>query len=181
MTTVRIVGLGPSARGASKDAPAEMWGLPWDPFFPRYTRLFEMHDRRVFEKRGQGYLDQLIGERYSPIYMHQAHTDIPYAAPYPIQSVIAQCGDYFNSSIAYMLALAITERFERIELYGVDMDPGSEEWHKERPCNEYLIGLAKGRGIDVWVHPDSHLLKPQLDVLYLNERQNYVGRYGKLD
>ncbi len=178
MRAVRIVGLAPSARGASKDAPEEMWGLPWDPMYPRYTRLFEMHDRCLFEKRGQGYVDQLVHEEYVPIYMHQCHDDMPAAVPYPFQSVISQCGDYFNSSIAYMLALAIAEHFERIEIYGVDNAAG-EEWEKERACNEYLIGQAVGRGIDVWIHPDSSLLKPNLDILYLNERQQYVGRYGR--
>ena len=181
MTTVRITGLGPSSRDASKDAPAEHWGLPWDPMYPRYTRLFEMHDRELFERRGQGYVDQLTGETFAPIYMHQLHDDIPNSRRYPFYEVCTRqgIGDYFNSSIAYMLALAIAERFDRIELYGVDNAKG-EEWGKERPCNEYLIGLARGRGIDVWIHPDSALCKPQLDILYLDERQYYVGRYGKL-
>lgn len=174
MTAIRIVGLAPSGREAGgHEGPC--WGLPWDPFAPRYTALFEMHDRELFERRGPEYV-QSLRDATVPIYMHEAHHDIPMSTPYPFRRVISTVGGYFNSSIAYMLALAITEN-RNIEIYGVDNNAG-EEWEKERPCNEYLIGQAVGRGLSVWIHPDSALLKPQLDVLYLDERQSYPRRYG---
>jgi hypothetical protein len=113
-----------------------------------------------------------------PIYMQSVQPDIPASVEFPLQDVVAVTGDYFNSSIAYMLALAIVEGHD-MDIWGVDNSP-FEEWAFERPCNEYLIGLAKGKGLDVWIHESSALLRFHPDILFMDKRQNYVQRYGYL-
>lgn len=62
-----------------------------------------------------------------------------------------------TSSIAYMQALAIAEGFEEIAIVGVDMAADSE-YAAQKPCCEYLIGLAKGRGIKNWLPETCGLL-----------------------
>lgn len=60
---------------------------------------------------------------------------------------------YYTSTIAYMLAYAIANEPERIELYGVDCEPDTE-WAYERPCILYYVGIAEGKGIDVFMAND---------------------------
>ena len=76
-----------------------------------------------------------------------AYSDIPNATAYPMEDVSAVVGDYFNSSIAYMLGLAIVEKVDRIGIWGVDLNC-DDEFAYQRPNAEYLIGFARGRGID---------------------------------
>lgn len=145
----------------------------------RYRRYFEMHDRSLWERRGEEYVEYLRNTDV-PIYMQKVEPDIPASVEFPLKECIAEIGaDYFNSSIAYMLALAIHEGHD-MDIWGVDNNP-FEEWAFERPCNEYLIGFAKGKGLDVWIHPSSSLLRFTPDILYLDQRQKYVGRYGWLE
>lgn len=60
---------------------------------------------------------------------------------------------YFDSSIAYEIALAIHEGFKEIMVVGVDLNTqGEYVW--QRSGVSYLLGLAQGRGITV-VLPDN--------------------------
>lgn len=174
---IEICGLAPSEKLKPHPSEGEAWGLPWSPYAHRYTRYFEMHDRSLWERRGEEYVEYLRTTEV-PIYMQKVEPDIPSSVEFPLQDAIEMVGDYFNSSIAYMLALGILEGHD-MDLWGVDNSP-FEEWAFERPCNEYLIGIAKGRGLNVWVHPSSALLRFTPDILYLDQRQNYHRRYGWL-
>lgn len=156
---VAIVGLSPSThKDASwSDPDWELWGLPWDAEgYPRFNRLFEMHVRNEFEKR----IDRLKESRV-PIYMQQHFKDIPNSIKYPFDAVGDDVfkhfprrpfgqEDWYNSSIAYMLALAIHEKAEEIGLWAVDVR-GSGEYENQVSCLEFLIGFALGRGIKVFL------------------------------
>ena len=79
---------------------------------------------------------------------------------------------YLESTFAYMLAYAIHlhaegEPITRIGLWGIDLDSASE-WAYQRPNAEYLIGFARGRGIDVHIPKEAHLTRSFWS----------VGRYG---
>ena len=173
---IQICGMAPSRKGI--DLSKEAWGLPWDPLGHRYSRWFEMHDRSLWERRGPEYLE-LLQTSEVPVYMQQHYDDIPASVAFPVEHVAEVIGaDYFNSSIAYMLGLAILEA-QNIEIYGVDNHTDGE-WFYERPCNEYLIGIARGRGLNVWIHPDSSLCKFMPNIHFNGEIQTYRGRYGWL-
>lgn len=60
---------------------------------------------------------------------------------------------YFDSSIAYEIALAIHEGFKEIMVVGVDLNTQGE-YVFQRSGVSYLLGLAQGRGITV-VLPDN--------------------------
>lgn len=169
---LQIVGLSPSHKKI--DPNKESWGLPWNPLSHRNSRWFELHDRSLWERRGPEYLE-LLQNADVPIYMQKAHDDIPMSVEFPL----LPDRDYYCNSIAYMLDLAIRERRD-IEIWGVDVHT-DEEWWFERPCLEWWLGMAKGQGLGVWVHADSSLLKPELEIMFLDERQRYKGRYGWLE
>ena len=111
-----------------------------------------------------------------PLYMQEAYPEIPNATPYPIGDVIAIIGDYFNSSISYMLGLAILEKVDRSGIWGGDM-AGDDEFGYQRPNTEYMIGFAKGMGIDVVVPEESSLLTFGVDGGG-KYTKNWTGRYG---
>jgi len=70
-----------------------------------------------------------------------------------------------------MIALAITEGFEEIGIYGVDMAVG-KEYIKERPSVEYFLGIARGRGIKVIIPDACDLLKTRFIYAFESNRQN---------
>ena len=105
---------------------------------------------------------------------------------YPFKRVIKVTGcDYFQSSIAYALALAITEIkandaivIAEIALYGVDVSP-DQEWSYQRANIEYLIGVARGMGIEVTIPESSALCKFQDQVIKYGAMDvSYTKRYG---
>lgn len=56
---------------------------------------------------------------------------------------------YFTCSIAWLIALAVMEGFERIELWGVEISKRKPLYAWERPCAFYWIQEAILRGIEV--------------------------------
>lgn len=178
---IAIVGLSQTTHHLAPfyDPEWEVWGPPWDEGYWRfYDRLFEMHDLRLIERpnsrRPSDYLERLQSVEV-PLYMQRAYFES--ATEYPFDSV---CTDYFNSSIGYMLALAISEGADRIAVYGVDMR-GDDEYGYQKPNIEYLLGLDKGLGIDVIVPDESPLLKFNGEgIQFANMYPSYVERYGWL-
>lgn len=106
-----------------------------------------------------------------PVYMLEKHPDLPQSIEYPMEAVADLIGrtvqgtPYLESSIAYMVALAILEGVDRIAIFGVDLHCESE-YAYQRPNLEYLIGLARGRGIKVYIPPQSQLLTHSHGVPY---------------
>ena len=113
---------------------------------------------------------------------------------YPFDRVVPICGEYFQSSIAYVLALAITEIVTHpdvsnlnmtiadceIGLYGIDVSP-DQEWNYQRACIEYLVGLAKGYGIKVTIPETSALLTfHDQFIKYGACNVEHTGRYGNI-
>jgi len=107
-----------------------------------------------------------------PIYMLEKHDDIPMSVRYPIEEITELVGKatgretpYLESSIAYMLAQAVLEKVGRVGIWGVDLHCESE-YAYQRPNLEYLIGLARGKGVKVYIPPQSALLTHQHGVPY---------------
>jgi hypothetical protein len=198
---IAIVGLSPSTH---EDAPWgddkfpwsddkwEIWGLPWDSMWQMIDVHFEMHalellkDSTILPPR---YFDRLRSSKN--LYMQQEYEEIPNAKAYPLEEVKDKCGDYFNSSISYMLAYAIRLRVRKIGIWGVDMDdiealdpndPSYKtEYKYQRPNLEYLIGFARGLGIEVYIPEQSSLCKFNGEGVPFGPLfPNYPQRYGFL-
>ena len=175
MRKIAILGKCSNSRS---DAPLdlcgwEIWGLAWD-LLPRCDRMFEMHQNwRNFlgnDEDAARHKAWLIGAGV-PVYMLRQEPDIPLSVAYPMEEIAGLTGRtchgtaYLESSIAYMTALAIHENAERIGIWGCDLSTGGE-YAYQRPNMEYLIGLARGRGIKVFVPPQNALLSPMRRVPY---------------
>lgn len=178
---VVIIGLGKNKELALDIKGAELWGLVWDSEWAKYDRLFEMHDLNLIRSikcRPSGYEDKLR-ECWQPLYMQEYYKDIPNAIKYPFKQVIEYTGDYFNSSIAYMLALAISNEIPVITILGVNM-LDAEEYRYQKPNLEYLIGLASGIGLQVNLDEQSGLCQfnPK-GIKFGNEYVTYKERYGQ--
>lgn len=180
---IAIVGLAPSSHDEAPltDSSWEKFGLPWDTAWVHMDRFFEMHDLRLIESDHcalpKGYIDKIKEiAKYAPLYMQEEYFEG--AEKFPFYCTDRQ---YYNSSIAYAMALAISEKPDVIGLWGVDMADHNEEFFYQRPNMEYLIGLAEGRGIDVYIPEQSPLCKfSPKGINYYNHYPEYKGRYGKI-
>ena len=158
---IAIVGLGPTCEQAPFDDPEwQCWGMAWSHHAPRCNLVFEMHEPIGFgEFCPAGYEDRLK-ESDVPVVM-QSHDGRFPCAPYPFEMVRDQVlppmpdgKDYLGSSVAYMLALALTKKPGRIGIWGVDAD---EEYAYQRANIMYFVGVANGRGIEIVLPEDCTL------------------------
>lgn len=164
------------------DSSWEKWGLAWDPL-PVCSRYFEMHEGwRDFLGGGEAAVEhrEWLMSMSIPVYMLKVEHDIPMSREYPMAEVAEKLGRtqfgtaYLESSIAYMMAAAMLEmrpdgkqifNGDRIGIWGCDLATGGE-YAYQRPNMEYLIGLARGLGIIVYVPPQNILLSPCRKVPY---------------
>lgn len=99
-----------------------------------------------------------------PVVMLEREDDIPTSIRFPMEKVAAiaktrQGTAYLESSIAYMVAMAVLElkAGDRIGIWGVDLHCDSE-YAYQRPNLEYWLGVATGKGIKVYIPPQSALM-----------------------
>lgn len=144
----------------------ELWGLNEMHRYhdvKLFDRWFEIHPRAALEPDPE-HLKALAGFDI-PVYMQQHHDDIPPSVPFPHEAIEqALDSTYFTSTPAWEIAMAIMMGAEEIHLYGVDMAMETE-YAEQRNCCEFWLGVAKGRGIKLYLPPTSDLLK-------------CVGQYG---
>lgn len=175
--TVALVGLSPSSCSLApfEDDEVEIWCLNEAHDFPwllRATRWFQLHPRESFMREVavrnvRGHYDWLKDEHGFLIYMQFQHEDVPDSVEYPLLDMLDEFfgktrkGDekvkYFTSTFAYMVALAISEGFERIEVYGFEMT-NEEEWSAQKSCAEFWLGVIIGRKLELLLPEDSRLL-----------------------
>jgi len=105
-------------------------------------------------------------QRNFMIYLRQTYDDIPMSVKYPRKEVREHIRElsldptfsFFRSTFSWMLALAMHEKFEEIDFYGIEMGDVTEYAYQQLSF-VYLIGLARGRGVKVNILPESQLLK----------------------
>ena len=123
----------------------------------RISRWFEIHKCDTVETKTQHI--QVLSQLSIPIYMQEQHPEIPTSVKYPLETLIEHFGRrFFNSTIDYMIALAIYEGYQDISIYGVHMSY-MEEYGEQRPSCLYWLGVAEGKGIKIHIPDDSDLLK----------------------
>lgn len=168
-----IVGLAPSTRLGFLHEPlgTEIWTLnnAYKCFTPeeltKFTRWFQIHPKEEWEANNAKELEAyraFLNGLSVPLYMDDVHPEYPNSVRYPLEEIIQGLGyDYFTSSIAYLIALAIFEGFEELHIFGVEMVFGTEYVH-ERPCVEFWLGVAHARGIELLMPEESTLLRGPL-------------------
>ena len=188
---VAIVGFAGTKHLAPYDKPEEfeIWGMN-DLFehIPRWTRWFDIHDRELHKmdnyntREGQKPYIERLAALNCPVYMKEDYDIIPTSIKYPLELITEEYGlprienpaeksAYFTNSVSFMIALAVYEQFEEIWVYGVDMAVGSE-YLEQRPSCEYYLGIAKGKGIPIYLPLESDLLKTRFIYGYEDEKKD---------
>jgi len=148
-----------------EDTSYEVWSLNQHyRYMPRASRWFEIHQRKDYTQdmvEGTDYVGWL--QRCPiPVYVTDPQPDMPTAIRFPTEAYVQMAGiweqdrdtkayrrrEYTQSSLVYMLALALLERFETIGIYGVDLVVGSE-YSYQKPNMEWLLGFAQGQGYEI--------------------------------
>jgi hypothetical protein len=176
---VRKIAIVGKCSNSRADAPLEspgweIWGLAWDPL-PICHRYFEMHQNwRNFLGGGDAAEEhwRWLAGMSVPVVMLQQEHDIPMSVAYPMDEIADKVSGrtcygtaYLESSISYMMAMAILEGADRIGIWGCDLATGGE-YAYQRPNMEMLIGVARGKGIEVYVPAQNALLSPCRRVPY---------------
>lgn len=163
-----LVGSAPSSVGlAPYDEPSwTIWGCSPGAHssLRRVDAFFELH--RFDPGDPAWYPEYLTWMRAleCPLYMIEPSDAFPNAVAYPKDAILGRFGrNFFTSSLAWMLALAITEVENtpepEIGLWGVDM-AASEEYGHQKPGCLYFIEKARELGIKVTIPPQSDLGNP---------------------
>lgn len=96
-----------------------------------------------------------------PLYTSWPHPKYPNQVVYPFDRVSAALGGitYFNTSVAYAIALAMADGFNEIGLFGCDFSyPDVHMAESGRACCEFLMGLGTQRNIRFAVAQSSTLM-----------------------
>ena len=173
--SLTLVGGSNSTRHQYQSVQAEeVWTLAYlHDEIPEATRFFEIHRKHELSPRRW---DICRSIRHAPIYMVQRFDDIPCSNAYPLSNVSRQLfgnlyidhgpAEPFGSTFDYMLGLAIVNNWHRINVFGFDMSTNTEYFY-QRPGAHLLIGVALGRGMEVYIAPGSKLID--------NRRYGYEG------
>lgn len=169
---IAIVGRAPDTmmKAPFDDPSWEIWSLSNAASvgqIKRWDVWFELHDLDEGFNRWQPEYKQWLGTDHGkPVYIARPHEHMPHARIYPREQVMKLFGNYFNNSVSWMLAAAILEGATDLALYGVNMaqsDPvmhqGNAEYQHQRPSCEFMLGVARGRGINITIPEESDLLK----------------------
>lgn len=159
-----------------------------------YDRWFEIHNiwqdertkkmmrRGAEDFRGQPVLDYLkgIATLNCTVYMQKHWPElIPLSIQYPLEEIVKFFQEkiglelplcrYLTNTITYEIVLAVYLGFQEIEVWGVDMQAGTEyAW--QRPSCEFWLGVAAGMGVKIHIPQQADLLKCRF-VYGFEERQ----------
>ena len=167
--TVALVGYAERTRiyAPWDDERVECWTLNkahLEPWCKRITRHFQIHGigylrRCTAQSQGdRDHFEWLSQPHDFPLYIQAKYPEFPSGIPFPIHEARRRFGNFYTSTMAYMMAIAIMEGFERIEIYGFEMESDTE-YRYQRDSAEYFIGMAVGLGIEVYLPSNCKLLK----------------------
>jgi hypothetical protein len=155
-----------SSLGTRKGVGDEVWAINAMGGCLQHDRAFHMDDLMVQESRAKndpngniaGMLTWL--KTHPGFYTSKSYAGYPGAIEYPLEAVCNSIDhNYFNSTVAYAVALAIHEKAQQIGFFGVDFTyKDRHQAERGRGCVEFLIGIAMARGIEIAITQDSSLL-----------------------
>lgn len=136
--------------------------------FPRFDKVFDIHTIAVIEAEAK---NEPAGLEYVkanniPVYMQEKTALISGSVRFPLYELSEEFFPwsnkledvYWTSTTQMMIALAISQGFQEIGIYGIDMSDSVEYRSQRRGC-EYMLGVAIGRGIVVRRSSSSPILR----------------------
>jgi len=193
---VALIGTAPSSRMLApyNDPSWQIWGCSPGNMnsLPRVDLWFELHSNLLWpehESYGKPYIEWLKQQAF-PIYM-QDQSLVPQAMTFPKNEMVEQFGDdFFTSSFAWMMALAISMGAAEIALYGIDM-ASRDEYIRQRPGFYYFRQMARQRGVKVSAPHESDIMQSPPLYAYVDStpfgrkilarRQEVTGRIGGME
>lgn len=170
MKTVWILGQAPNLSAVPVPSPGtEVWCANQWKMYRRlsggavtdhYTRWFNLHPPewiRNISRREWKRLTHLDGTR--PVYLQEATADVPGSVKFPREQIQEYFGSksqpfrYFTLSAGWLIAFALFEGFERIELHGFELRQ-AHRYEFERPCFFWWTREARSNGVEVWLPPE---------------------------
>lgn len=157
-----IVGFTRTRSEAPWDDPTwEVWGInnlhKYEPNHTKARLWFDLHDFTTIAQ--DAVHEAWLRTAPMPVVVWQPRPEWPSSVAFPKDAVLERFKRrYFTNSITWMVALAIMEGATHISIVGVDMAQ-STEYSAQRPSCEWIIGVAEGLGIEVYIPPASDLLK----------------------
>jgi hypothetical protein len=125
----------------------------------RADGVFQMHDPTIWRnpknRNDPGHYEWLKSGNTPTIWMREKYDEVPKAVRYPLEEIQEELlGNFstqrfFTSSISYAIALAIYLSYDRIEMYGIELESNTEYFY-QRDCATFWTGVAVGNGIDVY-------------------------------
>ncbi len=170
--TVALVGFASDSRELAPydDLDVDIWTLNkahLEPWMKRFDAYFQLHTKEYLRKSvgltasDRKHWDWLCEPHDFFIFTQKKFEEMPASVEFPLDEAKRRFGDFYTSTLAYMMALAIMEGYERIELYGFNLAADSE-YRYQRDSGEYFIGLAEGMGIEVYLPPSCPMVKGRL-------------------
>ncbi len=144
MKEVSIVG---KSTGFEKylEAEGDVWCVSsvfkdMDPSKVQY--IFQLHKPEVYESWLPGEFQRVFTAFPGPY------------RQYPVQFMLKKYGPVFGSSISWMIAKAIEDGYQKINIFGCDM-ASKEEYIYQRDTFFYMCGRAEAYGIEINIPQDS--------------------------
>jgi hypothetical protein len=164
MTGIALIGTAPSSiRLAPYGNPDwKIWGCSPGAYgvVPRADVWFEIHRWEPGQPWFSPEYCKFLADFPGTVWMAEVRPEVPNSKAIPVDYLVSKYGPYFfTSSLAWMMALAIEERPDKIGLWGVDM-AAAEEYQAQRQGCHYFGMIAKAMGIEVGVPPESDLFCP---------------------
>lgn len=162
---IAIIGTTISLHDAPYGDPSwEIWGLngayiPLKEPGKRWDRWFEFHSLEIINKHHDPAYKEFLNAAGDKLMMKQKYDEFPKAKVYPLEDMIKEFDSrYFNNTVAFLIAKAISEGATEIGIWGVNM-ACETEYAKQRPCVDHWLGIAKGAGVKITIPDTSELLK----------------------
>ncbi len=169
---IACLGAAPSSRllAPFQDPTWEIWACSPPNFnLPRVDAWFELHSlkRKIGHQSNAPFVDVL--QKHPRVYLtggcasrgippDPMFSMFPNAIAFPYDELLAEFGPwFFSSSLAWMMAFAITMKPDEIGLWGVDMSAHEEYGYQRAGCHRFIEHCA-ARGIKVCAPPESDIL-----------------------
>jgi len=189
MKSVALVGMGDTWSLVLDADVDETWSINYFYEMPgiELDRVFDIHNLHWYRDNvgkiplhKHHWFKHLLEEKPFRFYAPLEYPEVPGLEVYPIREVAADLlsgfwrgtvdnhvliNKFFTSSFDYVMALAIHEGFERIELYGWSMgwfNSSETEYRYQLPGLAFWTGIALGRGITVLVDNEVDIFKSRM-------------------
>ena len=130
----------------------------------RADAVFQLHPEPIWQnpknRNDPAHYDWLKNNAGPEVYMQERYAEVPKSVQYPLNDAIGLLSHltkngtpvkYFSSSVDYALALACLKGYQKIEVYGIELETQTEYFY-QRAGFTFWLGYCAGRGIELDLH-----------------------------